>query len=130
VFFGTKAVCATCHTVGKDGGRVGPDLSKIGALRSQRDLLEAVVFPSASFARTFEPYVVKTRDGAVESGVISRETADAFYLTTGPRAEKRIPRANVTDLRLSPVSIMPEGLDAQLTPQEIADLIAFLRSLK
>jgi putative membrane-bound dehydrogenase-like protein len=130
VFFGTKATCATCHTVRDEGGHVGPNLSQIGAVRGRRDLLEAIVYPSASFARTFEPYVVKMKDGAVEAGVISRETADAVYLTTGPRSEKRFERAKIKEFRRSDVSVMPQGLDAQLTGQELADLIAYLGSLK
>src|SRR5206468_12467762 len=67
-----------CHTVQGEGGRVGPDLSRIGASRSDRDLLEAILFPSASFARGFEPFVVATDDGRIYSGVVARETADAL----------------------------------------------------
>jgi putative heme-binding domain-containing protein len=130
LFYGTRAACATCHTVAARGGRVGPDLSTIGAVRSGRDLLEAVVFPSASFARTFEPYLVKTKDGNVESGVITRETADAIHLVTGPGVEKRIARSAIEDVRQGTVSVMPEGLDTQLSRQELADLFAFLQSLK
>ncbi len=130
IFFGAKAACATCHTVRDEGGQVGPNLSQIGAVRGRRDLLEAIVYPSATFARTFEPYVVKTKDGVVEAGVISRETADAVYLMTGPRSEKRFERGNIKELRRSDVSVMPQGLDAQLTGQEMGDLIAFLGSLK
>jgi putative heme-binding domain-containing protein len=88
------------------------------------------VYPSASFARTFEPYILKTKAGAVEAGVISRETADAVYLMTGPRSEKRFERDTIKELRRSDVSVMPQGLDAQLTAQELADLVAFLSSLK
>jgi putative membrane-bound dehydrogenase-like protein len=130
MFFGARAVCSTCHTVGNEGGHVGPNLSQIGAVRGQRDLLEAIVYPSATFARTFEPYILKTKNGVVEAGVISRETADAVYLTTGPRSEKRFERSTIKDLRRSDISIMPQGLDTQLTPQEIADIVAFLSSLK
>jgi putative membrane-bound dehydrogenase-like protein len=130
MFFGARAVCSTCHTVENEGGHVGPNLTQIGAVRGQRDLLEAIVYPSATFARTFEPYIVKTRNGVVEAGVISRETADAVYLTTGPRLEKRFERSTIKDLRRSDISIMPQGLDTQLTPQEIADIVAFLNSLK
>src|SRR5262249_28781892 len=49
-FANKKAICATCHAVQGQGGQIGPDLSKIGAIRAPRDLLEAIVFPSASFA--------------------------------------------------------------------------------
>src|SRR5262249_52290093 len=51
IFFGQKAACTLCHTAQGQGGHVGPDLSKIGAIRSGRDLLESIVSPSATFAR-------------------------------------------------------------------------------
>jgi putative heme-binding domain-containing protein len=130
VFFGSKVACAACHAVTDQGAHVGPDLSKIGTIRTPRDLLESIVYPSASFARGYEPYMVKTKDGDVLSGVISQQTADAIYLVTGPREVKRITRANIVDLRQGTVSIMPQGFDTQLTRQELADLIAFLGALK
>jgi putative membrane-bound dehydrogenase-like protein len=130
VFWGKKAACAACHAVGGQGGRVGPDLSKIGGIRGGRDLLEAIVFPSASFVRGFEPVLVRTKDGAVYDGLIARETADAIYLTLADRSEKRLARAAVGEFRQSRVSIMPQGLDAQLGRDELRDLLAYLQSLK
>ena len=109
---------------------MGPDLSKIASIRAGRDLLESVVYPSASFARGYEPVIVKTKDGDVQSGIIARETADAVYLYNAQRVETRIGRSDIADLRPSPVSIMPEGLDAQLGRKQLADLLAFLQSLK
>jgi putative membrane-bound dehydrogenase-like protein len=130
VFFGTRATCSTCHTVFTEGGHVGPDLSKIGAVRTGRDLLEAIVFPSASFARGFEPYVVATHDGRVFHGLIARETADAIYLVSPTRAEIPLPRSSIEAIEQSRTSIMPQGLEANLTQQDLADLVAFLASLK
>ncbi len=130
IFFGTKAACAACHTVQGEGGRVGPDLSKIGGIRSGPDLLESIVFPSASFVRGYEPYVITTAGGQFHTGIIARETAEAVYLRTAERAEIRIPRAEVESIVRGKVSIMPQGLDGQLSRQELGDLIAFLRSLK
>jgi putative heme-binding domain-containing protein len=130
IFFGKKAGCTACHTVAGQGGKVGPDLSKIGSIRVGRDLLEAIVFPSATFARGFEPFLIRSRDGAVYDGLISRETPDAVYLFTAERVEKRIPRASVELIQQSKVSIMPQGLDNQITRDELRDLIAFLTSLK
>ncbi len=130
VFFGKKAACAACHAVNSEGGRVGPDLSKIGGIRTSRDLLEAVVFPSASFVRGYEPWTILTRDGKLHTGVMARETTEAIYLHTAERAEVRIPRAAVDQIQQSRLSIMPQGLDAQLTREELADLIAYLQSLR
>jgi putative membrane-bound dehydrogenase-like protein len=130
VFLGAKASCTACHTVAGQGGQIGPDLTKIAAIRTDRDLLEAIVFPSASFVRGFEPYVVTTKKGQTFAGVIRRETAEALVLATGPATEARILRAEVEEIEPGKVSIMPEGLDAQLTQQELADLIAYLRTLK
>jgi len=130
IFYGKKAGCTACHTVAGQGGKVGPDLSKIGSIRVGRDLLEAIVFPSATFARGFEPFLIRSRDGAIYDGLIARETPDAIYLFTAERVEKRIPRASVELIQQSKVSIMPQGLDNQITREELRDLIAFLVSLK
>jgi putative heme-binding domain-containing protein len=131
VFFGKKAACAACHTIRSEGGKVGPDLSAIGAIRSSRELLESIVFPSASLARGFEPYLVETQDGRVlPAGVLARETAEAVWLVTGDQSEVRVAKSNIVNMAPSGVSIMPQGLDAQLTRRELSDLVAFLRSLK
>ncbi len=129
-FANQKAICATCHTVQGKGGRIGPDLTKIGAIRTPRDLLEAIVLPSSSFARGYEPFTLVTSGGQVHSGVITRETAEAIYVFNNARVEIRVPRSDVEALAQSTVSIMPEGMDAQLSRQELADLIAFLQSLR
>ncbi|OAI48061.1 hypothetical protein AYO44_01265 [Planctomycetaceae bacterium SCGC AG-212-F19] len=130
VFYGAKAACATCHMVKKEGGEIGPDLSAIGGIRTGRDLLESIVFPSASFVRGYEPYVVATKDGRLVNGILKRETADALYVVTAERTEVRIPRSAIDSLDPGKVSIMPQGLDTQLSRQELADLISWLMSLK
>jgi putative heme-binding domain-containing protein len=130
VFFGTRATCSTCHTVRAEGGHVGPDLSRIGAARTGRDLLESVLFPSASFARGYEPYIVAMDDGHVLTGVILNETGDSIVLTTQGRLQVAIPRRSIEAIEPSRVSLMPRGLDANLGEQDLADLLAFLQSLK
>ncbi len=129
-FANKKAICATCHAVQGEGGKIGPDLTRIGAVRAPHDLLEAIIFPSASFARGYEPITLATVDGQVLSGIIVRESSDAVYLFNNARVEIRVPRSSIESLEQSAVSIMPEGMDAQLSRQELADLIAFLQSLK
>jgi putative membrane-bound dehydrogenase-like protein len=129
VFFSPKAACSTCHTVRAEGGHVGPDLSRIGAVRNGRDLLEAILFPSASFARGYEPFTVSTVDGRVYAGIIARESADAIVLVVSARIEVALPRAEIDAIQPARVSVMPQGLDANLSRKELTDLVAFLRSL-
>jgi putative membrane-bound dehydrogenase-like protein len=130
VFHSEKAACYSCHAIGYRGGNIGPDLTRIGSVRSDRDLLEAIVFPSASLVRSFEPIAVATSDGKVFNGLLRGETADELRLATGVNQEARIARREIDEIRPSTISIMPAGLDQQLTHQELADLVAFLRACK
>jgi putative heme-binding domain-containing protein len=130
LFNNPKAACASCHAIGYRGGKLGPDLTSIGQIRSERDLLEAIVFPNASFVRGYEPLVVTTTAGAMHSGVLTAERPDELVLTIGESQEARIPRAQVVDMRPGAVSVMPSGYGDQLSRQELADLVAFLKGTK
>jgi putative membrane-bound dehydrogenase-like protein len=130
VFNGTKAACATCHAVGYVGGDVGPDLTAVGRIRTERDLLESIVFPSASFVRGFEPVLVTLKDGRALNGVVRRESPEEIVLATGAGQETRIARNDVEEMQPGKVSVMPAGLDQQLTPRELSDLVAFLKGCK
>ncbi len=130
VFNSPKVACYSCHAIGYMGGRIGPDLTRIGQVRSERDLLEAIAYPSASFARGYEPVVVRTRSGQVHSGVLrNNDLPDEIVLAT-ERDETRIPRRDIVDMQPGSVSLMPPGLVDQLTRQELADLLAFLKATR
>jgi putative heme-binding domain-containing protein len=130
VFNNSKSACIVCHKFGYLGGTVGPDLTRIGQIRTERDLLESILFPSLSFVRSYEPVVIVTTDGRVVNGLVRNETADELVIATGINQEARVRRADIEELRPSTVSVMPAGLDKQLTPQELADLVAFLKNAK
>ena len=130
VFHSEKAACFTCHAIGYRGGDVGPDLTKVGQIRSERDLLEAILYPSASFIRSYEPVVVATADGKVHNGLLKNETSEEILLVTGANQQMRINRSDIEEIRPSTVSVMPAGLDQQLTVQELADLVAFLKACR
>jgi putative heme-binding domain-containing protein len=119
-----------CHAVGYLGGKIGPDLTRIGQVRSERDLLEAIVYPNASFARSYEPVVVSTTSGATHSGVLRSDRPDEVVLATSAGEETRIPRQDIDEVIPGSVSIMPPGLADQLTRQELADLLAFLKATR
>lgn len=127
LFFG-KSTCSTCHTVGNEGDYFGPDLSNIGEIRSRHDLLEAIVYPSVSFARGYEIYQVTTTTNTY-SGVIEEELSSSIMLSIGPSQEIRIPRNKISSIKPSNVSLMPPGLHQSLSKEELADLITFLEAL-
>ncbi len=128
VFNGTKAACATCHAIGYLGGKVGPDLTHIGKIRSERDLLESIVFPSLSFVRSYEPLQVTMKSGKVHNGVLRKDAPDEIVLALNATEEVRLARDDIEDVQPGKVSIMPAGLDQQLTPRDLADLVAFLKA--
>ena len=130
IFNNPKAACASCHAIGYLGGKVGPDLTTIGQIRTERDLLESIVYPSSSFVRSYEPLVVLTRRGQVLSGVLRKDSSDEMVLATDATTEARIQRADIADVQPGTVSVMPQGLDQQLTAEELADLVAFLKATK
>ena len=130
VFFSEKAKCATCHVVGTKGKRVGPDLTTIGANRSSKDLLESIIFPSSTLVRQYEPYTLVTINGRSYSGLVIRDTATEVTIQQTAGDPVTVSRDDVDELVPSTVSIMPKGLDEQLTPQQIADLVAWMRTLR
>jgi putative membrane-bound dehydrogenase-like protein len=130
VFNGTKAACSSCHAIGYLGGKVGPDLTQIGKIRTERDLLESIVFPSASFVRSYEPVQVTTKSGKVYNGLLRKDAPDEVVLAVSATEEARVARADIEDVQPGKVSVMPAGLDQQLTIRELADLVAFLKACK
>ncbi len=128
IFNGQKGACRSCHTMGYVGGQIGPDLTRIGAIRTERDLLEAIIDPSASFVRSFEPVLIATVDGRIYSGTVVEETSDAMTLALGPEDRVRVLRSEIEAIRPGTTSVMPSGLDQQLSDQELADLIVFLKA--
>lgn len=130
VFNSQKAACSTCHAMGYVGGRIGPDLSKIGSTRTERDLLEAIIFPSASFVRSFEPVTILTKSGKAYSGTVRQDSALEIVLSLNAQETMRVARDDIDEIMPGTVSIMPAGLDQQLSPQELADLITFLKAAR
>ncbi len=128
VFANSKASCIACHAIGYKGGNIGPDLSRVGKIRTERDLLESLLFPSVSLVRSYEPVLIVTLAGKTHNGLIRKETPDEIVLATGAKDEVRISRDEIEEIKPSTVSVMPAGLETQLTREQLIDLIAFLKS--
>ncbi|MEQ1829103.1 MAG: PVC-type heme-binding CxxCH protein [Pirellula sp.] len=130
VFRSAKAACSSCHQVGYIGGRLGPELSKIGKSRTRRDLVEAIVFPSFRMAQGYYPIRIRTVDDEVFNGLMSKQTDSYVELVCGVDKICRVAKEDIADQTESQVSVMPTGLDQLMTVNELADLIAFLESKK
>ncbi len=130
VFNSNSAACSSCHAIGYQGGRSGPDLTRIGDVRNRRDLLESILFPSASFVRGYEPVVVLTEAGETHQGVITQDGPEEIEMVTGPDTDVRIGRSEIREIRPGNVSVMPSGLEEQVSRKELASLLAFLSNAR
>jgi putative membrane-bound dehydrogenase-like protein len=130
VFQSARAACSSCHLIGFLGGDLGPELSSVGIIRSQRDLLEAIVFPSASFVQSYESVVLTKTDGSALTGILKDEGRDELLLAAGPGVNIPVSREDVASIDPSAVSLMPVGMHSVLSKQELADLLSFLMSRK
>jgi putative heme-binding domain-containing protein len=122
--------CARCHTTDGKGGKVAPDLFTVGDKFSRRELIDAVIAPSASIAVGYSTTIVTTKDGDVVDGIVKDASDDAITLVGIDGEPRRVATADIAERRTSNVSMMPEGLEAGLTQPEFADLIEYLVSLK
>jgi putative heme-binding domain-containing protein len=88
------------------------------------------VYPSASIVQGYHPFIVATRDGQSLFGILIRETPEAVWLRGADLTEVKIETGRIASMMESPISLMPQGLDAALSKDELRDLLAFLQSLK
>jgi putative heme-binding domain-containing protein len=130
VFASEKAKCAACHRIGQSGVAVGPDLTTIGANRSANDLLESIVFPSASIVRDYEPRKVLTADGRALTGLVVAESASEMQLQLANGERVQLQQSDIEQITPSTVSIMPAGLEEALTEQELLDVVSYLQGLR
>ncbi len=125
----TKSLCITCHVKGDKGVDFGPDLTRIGDIRSERDLLEAIIYPSSTIARYYELLIVQKKQGEA-AGLLRRDSIDEIVLGLAAGAEQAIPIKEIKGAKYSNVSLMPEVFDNLLKPEEIADVVAYLKEAK
>lgn len=127
---GRLASCFACHRIGGAGLDFGPALDGIGARLDARQILESLLMPSKSVAAASALWSVTLKSGGSRTGMIVSREAERLVLRSGPGVEETIAMDQVADLKPQLLSGMPEGLVDDLTPQEVADLVAWLVSLE
>jgi putative membrane-bound dehydrogenase-like protein len=124
------ATCVTCHIVNGQGTSFGPELSEIGTKLPKEALYTSILYPSAGISMGFEGWIVSTKDGDDLDGIIASQTADEIVLRRAGGINTAIKKADIKDKRQMKLSIMPENLQQQMTPQDLVDLVEYLSTLK
>ncbi|MCB1208904.1 MAG: c-type cytochrome, partial [Verrucomicrobiales bacterium] len=122
-----EAACMVCHRHKDRGNDVGPNLGTIKAWTAEQ-ILTNILDPNREVSPNFALYVVETKDGRTLSGLIASETAGNLTLRRADGGTDSILRSEIRSLTSPGTSLMPEGLEAAITPQQMADLMAWLRA--
>jgi putative heme-binding domain-containing protein len=130
VFANAAAGCASCHIVNGRGIELGPNLSEIGTKLGKDALIEAILEPSSGVSFGFEAWNFTLKNGDEAYGLLASETADEVAVKAVGGIVTRLKKSEIESRQQSKLSIMPAGLQAAMTTQELVDLVEYLASLK
>ena len=120
--------CSQCHKVGETGSEVGPDLLSLSG-RTKYEFLENILDPNSNIVPGFEEYLVETHDGRALTGVMASQGPATVTLRRSEGEEDTISRSQIASLRSLGVSAMPEGVQEDITVQQMTDLLEYLANL-
>ncbi len=129
IYYRPGMLCMTCHKLGNQGGKLGPDISTLGAYMTPESILESLLNPSSAIKQGYETMIVTLRNGDIVTGVLERKTGDGALIRDPNDKLILVPNADIETMDSSPVSLMPAGLTAGLRRDELVDLVAFLTNL-
>ncbi len=121
-----ERTCTTCHALNGKGNSVGPDLASSSA-RDPEALLVNILDPSRYVLPNYVQYTVEDKQGRIFSGLIASQTATSITLKAAQGVTETILRSEIKEMQSSGLSLMPEGLEAAINRQEMADLLVFLQ---
>ena len=119
--------CSTCHRFGDSGFDVGPSLITVRH-RSPSELLTQILDPNREVGPNYMQFAVVLNDGLVLAGMIAEESPASLTLKRAENKQDVVLRQNITEIKATGLSLMPEGFEKKFSTQEMADLIAFLRA--
>jgi len=122
--------CAACHTTADGQTPKGPHLVEIGKRYKADELVESILKPSAKLAQGYETYRFVMTDDRVFQGFVVSERADATIIRESNGVQRELKKSEIATRQMQKQSAMPEGLAANLTPEQLGDLLAYLQSLK
>ena len=121
--------CTACHRLEDHGQEVGPDLLAALRTKTPEALVVDILDPSREVDPRYLNYVVTTKKGETLTGLIAAETASSITLRRGEKAEDTILRGQIDEIQATSKSLMPEGLEMQMSKQDVADVIAYLQAV-
>jgi len=121
-----RQFCATCHRLQQEGANVGPDLFDIRR-QPKENIVFHLVMPEAEVAPAFAPYSCEAKDGRTFAGILISETPTSITIRQPGGIEETVLRPDIKSLTSLPGTLMPPNLDAAMQPQDIADLVAYLK---
>ncbi|MBL9212027.1 MAG: c-type cytochrome [Opitutaceae bacterium] len=124
-----SSLCLTCHQQGGRGAQIAPALDGV-ALTGVEALLRNLLTPSAAMESAYQTFRVVLQDGSILDGFLAEQTADALVLRLPGAADRRLARSEVKQASYLRRSLMPEGLLEALSPEQVTDLFAHLKSLR
>ncbi|MFM9001554.1 MAG: c-type cytochrome [Opitutia bacterium] len=130
VFESGRGACIACHRIGDKGNEIGPNLSRIGNIRAERELIESIIYPNNNIARDYDLTSVQLTDGSSVLGIIRERSAEGVTIKEASGQSRVLPNETVASSAQLPTSLMPAGRDGMLSEKELTDLVAYLRSLK
>jgi putative membrane-bound dehydrogenase-like protein len=130
VFRSTQAGCSGCHAIGYVGGKIGPELSRIGSTRSKEDILEAILYPSARLEQGYRTVRILTTDGQLYQGLPVRQDSQTIELLLQVDRSVRVDTESIETMQPGEISVMPAGIERLLSPQQLADLLELLQQAK
>jgi putative heme-binding domain-containing protein len=125
-----SSVCATCHKVGNDGVRFGPDLSYIGGKLAKDAMYVAILHPDAGISFGYEGFIFDMKDGSKQAGIISSETEDVIELLQPGGVKKTLKKTDVASRKAMENSMMPGNLQMAMSQQDLVNLVEFLSAQK
>lgn len=128
IFRRKEMACVICHAIGGVGGKVGPDMTSIGASAQVDYLIESVFYPNRKIKEGYNSILVETKDGEEVSGILARENNEQLVLRDATDREVSVPKNNIKS-RAMGNSLMPSGLIDSLSGGERLDLFRFLSQL-
>lgn len=124
-----KQNCAACHSIGNEGGSIGPQLDGVGKW-GHRALTEKIIDPNRNVSESFRTYTITLKDGKVMTGLLRREEGEVIVFADIAGKEFSVPKNEIAERKASKYTLMPDHFGSVLSQQEFNALLTYLLSLQ